>query len=55
MFSEFRYESEVWELYFQFDGAKFVHKRIHHSEIRYMKLLSVLEEEGYGMVTPCTM
>jgi hypothetical protein len=49
MLSEFRYESEVWELYFQFDGAKFVQKRIHRSEIRYMKLLSVLEEEGYGM------
>jgi hypothetical protein len=49
MYSQFRYESEVWELYFQFDGAKFVHKRIHRSEIRYLKLLSVLEEEGYGM------
>jgi hypothetical protein len=49
VYFQFRYESEVWELYFQFDGARFVHKRIHRLDIRYLKLLSVMEEEGYGI------
>ena len=39
----------MWELYFQFDGAKFVHKTLHRTDIRFLKLLSIMEEEGYGL------
>ena len=45
----FREESDLWELFFQFDGAKFVQKRMYRAEIRYLNLLSVMESEGYGM------
>jgi hypothetical protein len=44
-----REKAEMWELYFQFDGAKFVHKTLHRTEIRFLKLLSIMEEEGYGL------
>jgi hypothetical protein len=42
-------QSERWELYFQFDGAKFVQKTVYRSDIRFLNLLSIMEEEGYGM------
>ena len=40
--------SEVWDLYFQFDGTKFIQKKMCRSEIRYLNLLSIMEAEGYG-------
>ena len=43
----FRLQSEIWDLYIQFDGTKFVQKRICRSEIRYLNLLSIMESEGY--------
>lgn len=46
---EFRQLSDVWDLYFQFDGARFVHKRMKRCDIRYLNLLSVMEAEGYGI------
>lgn len=39
----------MWDLYIQFDGAKFVQKRMSRSEIRYLNLLSIMESEGYGL------
>ncbi|CAM0877022.1 unnamed protein product [Alopecurus aequalis] len=42
-------ESELWELYIQFDGVKFVHHSMRRSDIRYLNLLSLMEKEGYGM------
>ena len=39
----------MWDLYIQFDGAKFVQKRVCRSQIRYLHLLSIMESEGYGM------
>jgi hypothetical protein len=39
----------MWEMYFQFDGAKFIQKTLHRSDIRFLNLLSIIEEEGYGM------
>ena len=38
----------MWDLYIQFDGTKFVQKRMCRSEIRYLNLLSIMESEGYG-------
>jgi hypothetical protein len=46
---DYREQAEMWELYFQFDGAKFVHKTLHRTYIRFLKLLSIMEEEGYGL------
>jgi hypothetical protein len=46
---ECREKSEMWELFFQFDGSKFVQKILHRLDIRYLKLLTIMEEEGYGL------
>ena len=39
----------MWDLYLQFDGAKFVHKQMCRSDVRYLNLLSIIEAEGYGL------
>ncbi|XP_047050729.1 uncharacterized protein LOC124655949 [Lolium rigidum] len=44
-----RPSDDMWELYFQFDGAKFVQISMPRSDIRFLNLLSVMEKEGYGM------
>jgi hypothetical protein len=46
---ECREKSEMWELFFQFDDSKFVQKILHRSDIRYLKLLTIMEEEGYEL------
>ncbi|CAM0874786.1 unnamed protein product [Alopecurus aequalis] len=43
------HNSEMWELYIQFDGVKFVQKTMRRSDIRFLNLLSVMEKEGYGL------
>ena len=44
-----RDDSEVWELFIQFDGVKFVQKTMARCDIRYLNLLSEMEKEGYGI------
>jgi hypothetical protein len=39
----------MWELFVQFDGAKFVQLSMPRSDIRYLNLLSVIEKEEYDM------
>jgi hypothetical protein len=47
--SSYEFRVEQCDLYIQFDGVKFVQKRIEHGYIRYLNLLSIMESEGYGM------
>ncbi|CAM0946298.1 unnamed protein product [Alopecurus aequalis] len=47
--SDDEHNSDMWELYIQFDGVKFVQKSMRRSDIRFLNLLSVMEKEGYGI------
>ena len=38
----------MWELYIQFDGAKFVSTTMRRCDIRWLNLLGLMEKEGYG-------
>ena len=49
IYFEYRLQSEMWELFIQFDGMKFVQHTLRRSDIRYLNLLSLMEKEGYGM------
>ena len=49
IYFEYRLHSEMWELFIQFDGMKFVQHTLRRSDIRYLNLLSLMEKEGYGM------
>ncbi|KAK1651807.1 hypothetical protein QYE76_069612 [Lolium multiflorum] len=42
-------ETEMWELFVQFDGVKFVQKSMPRSDVRYLNLLALMEKEGYGI------
>ena len=39
----------MWELFIQFDGAKFVSTTMRRSDIRFLNLLGLMEKEGYGL------
>ena len=49
LFIDFRQHSDMWELYIQFDGAKFVSTTMRRSDIRFLNLLGLMEKEGYGL------
>jgi hypothetical protein len=43
----FRHDSNIWDLYIQFDGAKFVQSKMQWCDIRFLNLLSLIKKEGY--------
>jgi hypothetical protein len=49
LFIQFRENAEMWDLYIQFDGAKFVQTTMRRCDIRYLSLLGLMEKEGYGL------